>query len=81
MNYEYLQYWIESMKDIKLLEQLMEENLYMYQRTQDMLYLEYIINNIKEISRLRHLVKRYYNKILKISYSPTTLPSTTLPLS
>ena len=53
MNYEYLQYWIESMEDIKLLEQLMEENLYIYQRTQDMLYLEYIINNIKEIFRLK----------------------------
>jgi len=38
-------------------------------------------NNIKEISRLRHLVKRYYNKVLKTSYSPTTLPPTTLPLS
>ena len=80
MNYEYLQYWTESMEDIKLLEQLMEENLYMYLRTQDMLYLEYIINNIKEISRLRHLAKEYYNKIFKINYSPTKLPPTTLPL-
>ena len=62
MNYEYLQYWIEAMEDIKLLEQLMEENLYMYQRTQDMLYLEYIINNIKEIFRLKQLSKEYYNK-------------------
>ena len=51
------------MEDIKLLEQLMEENLYMYRRTQDMLYLECTINNIKEISRLRHLAKEYYNKI------------------
>ena len=56
MNYEYL------MEDIKLLEQLMEENLYMYLRTQDMLYLEYIINNIKEIFRLKQLSKEYYNK-------------------
>lgn len=62
MNCEYLQYWTESMKDIKLLEQLMEENLYMYQRTQDMLYLEYIINNINEIFRLKQLSKEYYNK-------------------
>jgi len=62
MNYEYLQYWIESMEDIKLLEQLMAENLYMYQRTQDMLYLEYIINNIKEIFRLKQLSEEYYNK-------------------
>jgi len=62
MNYEYLQYWIEAMEDIKLLEQLMEENLYMYQRTQDMLYLEYIINNIKEIFRLKQLSEEYYNK-------------------
>ena len=53
MNYEYLQYWIKSMEDIKLLEQLIEENLSMYQRTEDMLYLEYIINNIKEIFRLK----------------------------
>ncbi len=50
------------MEDIKLLEQLMEENLYMYLRTQDMLYLEYIINNIKEIFRLKQLSKEYYNK-------------------
>ena len=56
MNYEYL------MEDIKLLEQLMEENLYMYLRTQDMLYLEYIINNIKEIFRLKQLSEEYYNK-------------------
>jgi len=62
MNYEYLRYWIESTEDIKLLEQLMEENLYMYQRTQDMLYLEYIINNIKEIFRLKQLSEEYYNK-------------------
>jgi len=50
------------MEDIKLLEQLMEENLYMYQRTQDMLYLEYIINNINEIFRLKQLSEEYYNK-------------------
>ena len=62
MNYEYLQYWTASMKDIKLLEQLMEENLYMYQITQDMLYLEYIINNINEIFRLKQLSQEYYNK-------------------
>ena len=62
MNYKYLQYWIEAMEDIKLLEQLMEENLYMYQRTEDMLYLEYIINNIKEIFRLKQLSEEYYNK-------------------
>ena len=62
MNYEYLQYWIEAMEDIKLFKQLIEENLYMYQRTQDMLYLEYIINNIKEIFRLKQLSEEYYNK-------------------
>ena len=63
MNYEYLQYWTESIENIKLIEQLMKNNLYMYLRTQDILYLEYIINNIKEISRLRHLAKEYYHKI------------------
>jgi len=62
MNYEYLQYWTEAMEDIKLLEQLMTENLYMYQETQDMLYLEYIINNINEIFRLKQLSEEYYNK-------------------
>ena len=62
MNYKYLQYWIEAMEDIKLLQQLMKENLYMYQRTQDMLYLEYIINSIKEIFRLKQLSEEYYNK-------------------
>ena len=49
MNYEYLQYWAEAMENIELVEQLMENNLYMYLRTEDMLYLEYIINNIKDI--------------------------------
>ena len=62
MNYKYLQYWIEAMEEIKLLEQLMAKNLYMYQETQDMLYLEYIINNIKEIFRLKQLSEEYYNK-------------------
>ncbi len=62
MNYEYLQYWIEAMEDIKLLEQLMKNNLYMYRRTQDMLYLEYIINNIKEIFSLKQLSEEYYDK-------------------
>lgn len=51
MNYDYQEYWIETMENIRLLKQLMQENLYMYQRTQDMLYIEYIINNIKEIFR------------------------------
>ena len=46
-------------------------------------------NNIKEISRLKHLAKEYYNKIFKMDSSPikngtlttlpTTLPPTTLP--
>ena len=40
----------------------MKNNLYMYQETQDMLYLEYIINNIKEIFRLKQLSEEYYNK-------------------
>jgi len=59
---KHLKYWLETMENIELLEQLMAENLYMYQRTQDMLYLEYIINNIKEIFRLKQLSKEYYNK-------------------
>ncbi len=62
MNYEYLQYWIEAMEDIKLLEQLMENNLHMYRRTQDMLYLEYIINNVKEIFSLKQRSEKYDNK-------------------
>jgi len=37
-------------------------------------------NNIKEISRLRHLAKEYYNKIFKINYSAPALPPATLPL-
>jgi len=59
---KHLKYWLETMENIELLEQLMAENLYMYQRTQDMLYLEYIINNIKEIFRLKQLSEKYYNK-------------------
>jgi len=62
MNYKYLQYWTEAMEDIKLVEQLMENNLYVYLRTQDVLYLEYISNNVKEIFRLKQLSKEYYNK-------------------
>lgn len=63
MNFDYLEYWIETMKNIRLLKQLIQENLYMYQRSQDMLYIEYIINNIKEIFRLEQLSKELYNKI------------------
>jgi len=37
-------------------------------------------NNIKEISRLRHLVKKYYRKNFKIKYLPTKLSATTSSL-
>jgi len=56
----------------------------MYQRTQDMLYLEYIINNVKEIFKLKQVSEEYYNKWLgciKYPYplSPIVLPN--LPLN
>ena len=47
MNYDYLEYWVETMENIRLLRQLIQENLYMYKRTQDMLYIEYMIYNTK----------------------------------
>jgi len=64
----HLKYWLETMENIRLLEQLMAENLYMYQRTQDMLYLEYIINNIEEIFRLKLLSEEHYEKTIRFQF-------------
>ena len=63
MNYYYLEHWIETMENIRLLEQLIQQNLNMYQRTQDILYIEYIINNLEEMIRLKQLSEEIYSKI------------------
>ena len=63
INYMYLQYWKETKENIDLEEKLLVENLYMYLRTRESEYLEYITNNANEIQRLDLLKKEYYEKI------------------
>jgi len=62
INYEYLQYWQATIENITLLGDLIKENIEIYQRTQDIQYIEYILENIKEIIRLIPLKKEYYDK-------------------
>ena len=50
------------MKEIRLTEILMKENLIEYFRTKDIEYLEYLQNNIQELQRLREKTKEYYSK-------------------
>ena len=49
INYMYLQYWKVTKENIDLAETLLNENLYMYLRTRESEYLEYIANNANEI--------------------------------
>uniref|UniRef100_A0A0V0GTT1 Putative ovule protein n=1 Tax=Solanum chacoense TaxID=4108 RepID=A0A0V0GTT1_SOLCH len=62
INYEYFQYWQETTEEITLLGDLIKENIERYQRTQDIQYIEYILENIREIIRLIPLRKEYYDK-------------------
>jgi len=66
INYEYFQYWQETIENITLLGDLIKENIEIYQRTQDIQYIEYIQENIKEIIRLIPLKKEYYDKAFYI---------------
>lgn len=62
INYEYFQYWQETIEEIILLGNLIKENIEIYQRTQDIQYIEYILENIREIIKLIPLRKEYYDK-------------------
>ena len=66
INYEYLQYWQTTIENITLLGDLIKENIEIYQRTQNIQYIEYILENIKEIIRLIPLKKEYYDKAFYI---------------
>ena len=63
INYGYLQYWQATIADITLLGNLIKENIETYQRTQDIQYIEYIIEDVKEIIRLIPLREYYYSQI------------------
>ena len=62
INYEYLKYWRQNMKEIRLTEILMKDNLIEYFRTKNIEQLEYLQNNIQELQRLREKTKEYYSK-------------------
>ena len=62
MNNIYLQYWQQTTDSIKLLTNLVKTNIEEYQRTQDIEYIEYILESLKEIIRLIPLQKEYYEK-------------------
>jgi len=62
MNNIYLQYWQQTTDSIKLLTNLVKTNIEKYQRTQDIEYIEYILESLKEIIRLIPLQKEYYEK-------------------
>jgi len=63
INQEYLEYWQQTIIDITLLSNLIKENIEAFQQTHDIQYIEYILENIKEIIRLIPLEKMYYDKI------------------
>ena len=62
INYEYLQYWVQTKESIDRHEKLLIENLFGYLMTREDEYLEYIITNVNEIQRLGLLKREYYRK-------------------
>jgi len=63
INQEYFEYWQQTMISITLLSNLIKENIEVFQQTHDIQYIEYILENIKEIIRLIPLEKIYYERI------------------
>lgn len=51
-SYKYFKYWLEILKHINMSKIILEKNIEEYQKTKDIKYLEYTLENIKEISRL-----------------------------
>ena len=66
INYEYLSYLQGIIESMKLLENLMKDNINTYLKTQDIKYIEYLLNNIDEILKLIPLQKEYYYKAFNI---------------
>ena len=50
------------MKNIQLVEKLMETNLEKYMRTKDIKYIEFLNENIQELLRLKQMTNKYYDK-------------------
>lgn len=63
INQEYLENWQRTITDITLLSNRIRENIETFQQTHDIQYIEYILENIKEIIRLIPLEKIYYERI------------------
>ena len=61
MNYEYLEYWIKDMEQIRLIEILMKKNLLDYIKTRNMEHIVYLKNNIEELIRLKQIIKECYD--------------------
>jgi len=62
MNHTYLQYWQQTTDNINLLTNLVKTNIEEYQRTQDIEYIEYILECLSEIIRLIPLQREFYEK-------------------
>jgi len=65
MNHTYLQYWQQTTENINLLKNLIENNIEDYQRTQDIEYIEYVLECISEIIRLIPLQREFYEKAFR----------------
>ena len=67
-SYKYFKYWLEILKHINMSKIILEKNIEEYQKTKDIKYLEYTLENIKEISRLISLATDNHEKAFKRSY-------------
>ena len=63
VNYDYLDYLIETTENLILLGHLISKNIMEYQRTKDMQNEEYILKNIKEIIRLTKQQREIYENV------------------
>jgi len=61
-SYKYFKYWLEILKHINMSKIILEKNIEEYQKTKDIKYLEYTLENIKEISRLISLATDNHEK-------------------
>jgi len=61
-SYKYFKYWLEILKHINMSKIILEKIIEEYQKTKDIKYLEYTLENIKEISRLISLATDNHEK-------------------
>ena len=55
-SYKYFKYWLEILKHINMSKIILEKNIEEYQKTKDIKYLEYTLDNIKEISYIKKIL-------------------------